>query len=64
MGGRRVFGGGGGSGTGWGGVRVDVYKESKFLGKLKKKIGGGGVDGLGGEGRVCGGRVEGGSGSM
>ena len=30
-------GGGGGSRVGWGGVRVDVNKELKFLLKLKKK---------------------------
>ena len=30
-----------GGGSGWG-VRVDVNEELKFLGKLKKKIGGGG----------------------
>ena len=37
-------GGGGGSGSGLGrggGVRVDVNEELKFLGKLKKKWGGG-----------------------
>ena len=36
-----VGSGGGGSGRG-GGVRVDVNEESKFFGKFKKKIGGGG----------------------
>ena len=39
-------GGGGSGGSGWGGVRVDVNEELKFLGKLKTKIGGGG-SGLG-----------------
>ena len=43
-GGGRVGGGGGGGG----GVRVDVNEELKYLGKLKKKIGGGGV-GFGGQ---------------
>ena len=38
------FGGGGG------GVRVDVYEELKFLGKLKKKMFFGGVGGGGGGG--------------
>ena len=42
-----------GSGCG-GGVRVDVIEELKFLGKFKKRIGGGGV-GSGGGGRVGGG---------
>ena len=39
------MGGGGvrGEGSGWGGVRVDVIEELKFLGKFtKKKISGGG----------------------
>ena len=48
------FSGGGGSGV-WlgrvGGVRVDVNKKLKFLGKFTKKFGGGGGRGrLGGEG--------------
>ena len=30
--------GGEGSGSGWGGVRVDVNEELKFLRKFKKKI--------------------------
>ena len=34
--------GGGCSGWGWGGVRVDVNEKLKFLGKFTKKIGGGG----------------------
>ena len=34
-------GGRGVEGSGWG-VRVNVNEELKFLGKLKKKIGGGG----------------------
>ena len=39
------LGGGGGGGRGRvGGVRVDVNKELKFLGKFKK-FGGGGQDG-------------------
>ena len=34
---------GGGGGGGWGGVRVDVNEELKFLGKFtKKEFGGGG----------------------
>ena len=37
----------GGGGVGLGGVRVDVNEELKFLGKFKKKIGGGGVQGVG-----------------
>ena len=28
---------GGGGGSGWGGVRVDVNEELKFLGKIQKK---------------------------
>ena len=37
-----------GGGSGWcGGVRVDVNEELKFLGKFKKKIGGGWVGGGG-----------------
>ena len=32
---------------GGGGVRVDVNEELKYLGKFKKKIGGGGGVGLG-----------------
>ena len=44
-----------------GGVRVDVNEELKFLGKLKKKIWGGGVRGVGsGGGAGC--RVGGGDG--
>ena len=35
------WGGGRGEGSG-GGVRVDVFEELNFLGKFKKKIGGGG----------------------
>ena len=38
-----------------GGVRVDVNEELKFLGKLKKKIGGGGGVGSGGGGDGFGG---------
>ena len=35
-----------GEGSGWGGVRVDVIEELKFLGKFtKKKISGGGGGG-------------------
>ena len=34
-------------GGGGGGVRVDVIEELKFLGKFKKKIGGGGSGGSG-----------------
>ena len=41
---------GGGGVSGWGGVRVDVNEELKFLGKFKKKIGGGGSGGQGGSG--------------
>ena len=44
-----------------GGVRVDVNEELKFLGKFKKKIGGGGRVGGGGVGRGQGGcerRIE------
>ena len=51
IGGRGSGGGGGGGGGGFGlGVSqgVDVNEELKFLGKLKKKLGGGGL----GEGRV------------
>ena len=59
-GGVRVDGGsgqGGGSreGSDWGGVRVDVNEEFKFLGKFKKKKLGGGRSGWGV-------RVDGGSG--
>ena len=32
----------GGGGSGWGGVRVDVNEKLKFLGKITKKIRGGG----------------------
>ena len=52
----KFLGGGGGVGLG-GGVRVDVIKELKFLGKFthkKKKNLGGGI-GSGGGGRVGGG---------
>ena len=41
---------GGGGGSAWGGVRVDVNEELKFLGKFKKKnffFWGGGSGGLG-----------------
>ena len=38
---KKLEGGGGGSGRG--GVRVDVNEELKFLRKLKKNLGGGGV---------------------
>ena len=48
------FGGGGVGGSGWGGLRVGVNKELKFLGNLKKKIGGSG--GQGGCERNVGGR--------
>ena len=37
-----------------GGVRVDVNEELKFLGKFKKKIGGGGSGGVGRGGRGVG----------
>ena len=50
------WGGGRGEGSGWGGVRVDVIEELKFLGKFTKKWGG-----VGGFGR---GSVIGGSGWM
>ena len=53
---------GGGEGSGWRGVRLDVIEELKFLGKFKKKIGGGGGVGrgqVGGRGLVGGGvRVD------
>ena len=39
-----------GWGSGWMWVRVDVNEELKFLGKFKKKIGGGWVQGGGGSG--------------
>ena len=44
----KKFGGGqlGGSGSGWG-IRVDVNEELKFFVKIQKKIGGGGVRGVG-----------------
>ena len=44
-----------GGGSGWGGVRVDVNEELKFLGKLKKKkwLGSGGVGSGGGGGAGC-----------
>ena len=61
---------GGGVGSGWGGVWVDVNEELKFLGKFKKKnifFFGGDQGGLGrGGGRGCrvgtggGGRGQGG----
>ena len=41
---------GGGGGGRVGGVRVDVKEELKFLSNLKKKIGLGGGQGLGGSG--------------
>ena len=45
------FWGGRGGGVGFGGVRVDVIEELKFLGKFtKKKIGRGGGSGRGGGG--------------
>ena len=45
---KKLGGGVRGEGSAWGGggVRVDVNEELKFLGKFKKKIGGGG--GVGG----------------
>ena len=54
----------GGGGSGWGGVRVDVNEELKFLGKFTKKKkfffwGGGGVMG-GGWGVGLGGGGQGG----
>ena len=52
--------GGGGGGSGWGGVRVDVNEELKFLGKIQKKNwegGGVGEVGLGGQGG-CERRIE------
>ena len=52
-------GGSGGQweGSGWGGVRVDVNEELKFLSKLKKKNFGGGSRGpVGGGGGGGGGR--------
>ena len=48
------FFGGGGGGVGFGGVRVDVIEELKYLGKFTKKNWGGGLGG-GGWGRVGGG---------
>ena len=52
--GHKNFGGWGGGcwvvGSDWGGVRVDVNEELKFLGKFKKKIGGGGQGGVGSRG--------------
>ena len=60
MGGQRGWGGGG-EGEGWGGVRVDVIEELKFLGKFaKKKIqgGGGSVWGCSGWGGGGGVRVD------
>ena len=39
--------GGSGVGSGWGGIRVDVIEELKFLGKWTKKIGRGRGSGLG-----------------
>ena len=52
---------GGGGRVGFGGVRVDVIEEWKFLRKFTKKIGGGGVmgcsSGLGGQGG-CERRIE------
>ena len=52
----------GGCRVGGGGVRVDVNEELKFLGKFKKKIGGGGSGGVrggvGSGGRVWGVRVD------
>ena len=51
---KQLGGGGRGEvGSGWGsgwGVRVDVNEELKFLGKLKKKLGGGGSGWVGGGG--------------
>ena len=48
----------GGGGSVWGGVRVDVNEELKFLGKFKKKkFGGGGGSGWGGQGG-CEQRIE------
>ena len=49
------MGGGRVGGVRVGGVRVDVNEELKFLGKITKKLGGGGVR--------WGGRVGGGGGS-
>ena len=46
--------GGGGGGSGWVCVRLDVNEELKFLLKFKKKIGGGGVRQGGGGGWVGG----------
>ena len=40
-------GGGGGVGVELAGLRVDVIEELKFLGKIKKKMWGGGVGGSG-----------------
>ena len=54
---KKIGGGGGGFGSGWGrdgGVRVDLNEELKFLCKFKKEIVGGG--GGGGCGRVGGGQ--------
>ena len=35
---KKKIGGGVGSRSGWGGVRMDVNQELKFLGKFQKKI--------------------------
>ena len=59
---KKNWGGGGGRGeSGWGGVRVDVNEELKFLGKLKKNVFffGGGVRGGGGVGLGGGGGQDG-----
>ena len=48
---------GGGGGVGLGGVRVDVIEELKFLGKFKKKMGGGPRGRGGGQGG-CERRIE------
>ena len=53
--------GGRGGEIGFGGVRVDVIEELKFLGKFTKKLGGGAGGGLGrggGVGLVGGVRVD------
>ena len=57
---KKILGGGGGEGSGWGGggVRVDVNGELKFLGKFTKKNRGGG-GGREGGGQVGVGLVEG-----
>ena len=34
---KKSWGGGGLGGSGWGGVRMDVYEELKFFVKIKKK---------------------------